>query len=592
MTKDARVKDLLDEFRELASARYLWEKYWRDISRYVLPQTSQFENMISSNPMLAVNAVVDTPTAAQNSKDVYDMTSLWGVERLSAGLLTLKTPESTTWHNINVDSDFGYEATHEEQDALEGVRDYLFKIRSNPKSGFWSAHKAAVRSMCAFGDGWMLTEELLGSRMPFQYQYLPLPEMFPGVGANGQPNRMFRVFSWSAAQIAEKWPDGIEGSKVKEYANDPTRRHTRFRVLHAVKPATDIDRGQKMGVYGGKFSSWYCLPDEEHVLGKGGYFEFPFSRYAWSNNGISPYCEGPVAIALGEIKSINEMAKNELIAVQALIRPALAVFGKNFNRINFNPGAVNPGLVNGNGDPMFQPINGGIRPDFAKLIMDQRRGALRELLYLNMWQVLMNTPEMTATEALIRAQEKGELLGPVGISMNEGLAHMVDREVGIIGRKGAFKPGSPLEMPESMYGREVAPQFTSPLDRLRRYGELVGMQRLLEIIMPFAEAKPELLGRIDFDNLIDEAAEILGVPIKILVDKATAQKSQQANAQVANVAGGVQMAQAGGDAMKALGEGGQALTQATEGAYQAPNVQRILQNLGNAATQAAPQAAQ
>lgn len=580
--KDSRVKDLIDEFQELARARYLWEKYWRDISRYVLPQTSQFENMLSSNPMMAISAVVDTPTAAQNSKDVYDMTSLWGVERLSAGLLTLKTPESTTWHNMNVDSDFGYDPSHEEQIGLEAVRDYLFKVRSNPRSGFWSAHKAAVRSMCAFGDGWMFVEELLGSRLPYQYQYMPLPEMFPGVGVNGQPNRMFRVFAWSAAQIAEKWRDGIAGSKVEEYANDPTRRHTRFKVMHAVKPADDVDRGQRMGVYGGKFSSWYCLPDEEHVLAKGGFFEFPFHRYAWSNNGIGPYCEGPVALALGEIKSLNEMAKNELIAVQALIRPALAVHGKNFNRINFNPGAVNPGLMTGDGNPLFQPINGGVRPDFAKLIMDQRRGALRELLYLNMWQILLDSPEKTATEALIRAQEKGELLGPVGISMNEGLSQMVDREVGIIDRKGAFKPGSPLELPESLYGREVAPQFTSPLDRLRRYGELVGMQRMLEMIMPFVEVRPELLGRIDFDEMIDTSAEILGVPIKVLVDKAQAQKNAAPAAQAANVAGGMQMAQAGGEAMKALGEGGQALTTATEQASAAPNVQRILQQISSA----------
>lgn len=576
------ASDIVDEFQQLASTRYEWERYWRDIAKFVLPHTSSFDTALSlSGPRDAMSAVIDTPAAARRSKDLYDMTSLWGIERLTAGMLTLKTPESNIWHDIGVDDDYGYEPTHEEKVALEKLRDYLFKVRANPKSGFWSAHKAAIRSMCAFGDGWMFIEEVHGGRLPYRYEYAPLADLFPANGPDGRTNRMFRCYDFSAVQVAQKWPDSLP-PKIRAMADDPQRRHQRVRVLHAITPRPDGARIGKLGVAGARFGSYYCLPEERIMLGEGGYWDFPYVRYAWNNSGLSPFSEGPVAIALGEIKSLNEMSKNELISHQVLVRPPIAVAGKNMQRLNFNPGAVNPGLINGEGQPLFAPLNAGVRPDFASTIIEARRLGLREMLYLNLWQILLESPDMTATEALIRAQEKGELLGPVGISMNDGLSMMVDREIGIIGRKGAFAEGSPLAMPETMSEREVAPTFTSPLDRLRRMGELVGVQRLTEVVFQIAQFKPEVLTRLDVDEVIDTAQEILGAPTRILVDRAKSDESRKAAAQMQNAMGGLAAAEGSGNAMRAIGEGGQALAAGAEQAAQSPAIQNLLATIQRA----------
>src|SRR5690606_25557713 len=141
--------------------------------------------------------------------------------------------------------------------------------------------------------------------------------------------------------------------------------------------------------------------------------------------------------------------------------------------------------------------------------------------YLNLWQIIIQDRTETATEALIRAQEKGELLGPVGISLNEGLSHMTDREVAILGRKRAFDDDSPLAMPDSMADADVAPVFTSPLDRLRRMGEMVGMSRLVEFAMLLAGGNPEqgakIMARFDVDEMLEKAQSILGAPASSLV---------------------------------------------------------------------------
>ncbi|WP_256583764.1 portal protein, partial [Pseudomonas sp. GW460-12] len=75
---------------------------------------------------------------------------------------------------------------------------------------------------------------------------------------------------------------------------------------------------------------------------------------------------------------------------------------------------------------------------------------------------------MSATEALIRANEKGELLGPAGSRIQESLSRLIQRELGILKRFGLFERDSLFRPPQSLQNRELGPKFTSPLDRLRK----------------------------------------------------------------------------------------------------------------------------
>lgn len=571
------VNDLKDEWSGLAQARLPWERYWRSVARYVLPQTEQFDIMLGTASSAAINAVVSTPVAAERSAGLYDMTSLWGIERLTAGMISLKTPEAQTWQELGTSDVFGREMTHSEKVGLETVNGYLFRVRHNPKSGFWPAHRSAMKSLCGFGDGWMYVKEITGQgpSVPWQYEFMPLPELYPAVGNDGMPERMFRVFRMSAIQlVAEFGPDKV-GEKVARFAQDPKQRHQAFRVMHAVKPRDEMKR-TGFGTRSAKFASYYCLPDEDHLIGEGGFYEFPFIRYPWSNTGRRPYSEGPIAYALGEIKSLNEMAKNELIAAQSMLRPAYGLSGKNMIRLNFNPGATNANLVTGDGKPLFAPLNAGVRPDFARVIMEQRRTSARELLYLNLWQIILNDTEDTATAALIKAQEKGEMLGPVGISLNEGLAAMNDREIGMLGRKGAFNEGSPLELPASMADADVSATFNSPLDRLRRMGELVGMQQLVQFVASLEEVRPGTAQRLDVDEMIDVAQEVLGAPAKILLSADDAKASRGQQDQMMQMMASLESMKQGGEAAAAIGAGGAAMAEGAERAAGSPTLRRLL----------------
>ena len=585
------ARDLIDEQIGLASQRHRWEVYWRDIARYVLPQSDQYDEIIGGGSLTEImGSVTGSPNAAERAPDLYDATSLWGVERLAAGLLSLKTPESALWHDLGLDDDwagpntqFGSEPDHEEKIALQRLRNYLFGIRSNPKSGFWPAWHEVIRSVAAFGDGWLFIRQNRDMNLPiFAYEYLPLYQLYPVIGRHGIPERMFRRVRITAYNAAKRFGIKKLSAVAQTLANDPAKRHTLVPILHAVIPREGKDR-DRLGNYGAAFASYYLDPDESKVIHESGFNSFPFARFAWQTSGRRPFTTGPVALALGEVKSLQEMAKNELIASQTALRPPYAIAAKNHMRLNLNPGASNPGLINQRGAPLFAPLTNGTRPDFATTIMEQRRARLDRLLYIDLWQALLSDPQMTATQAMLRAQEKGEILGPVGISLNGGLAAMVDREISVLGDERAFNEGSPLALPPSLSERTVAPVFTSPLDKLRRIGELTGMQRVVEFFAPLAEVKPDLFDRFDFDTMLDKAVDILGAPQDMLRGIEDVKEGRAGQQQIAQLMQLITAAQQGGAAAKSLGEGAAALTQGAETASVGGAPSRLASLLGGAA---------
>ena len=104
------VNDLIDEQQELANVKHPWDRYHRNVANWVLPHTEQFDTLVNTGSGAgAIMSVVNQPVASDRSKHIYDMTSLWAIDRLTAGLISLKTPESDFWHDLNVDDDFGYQ---------------------------------------------------------------------------------------------------------------------------------------------------------------------------------------------------------------------------------------------------------------------------------------------------------------------------------------------------------------------------------------------------------------------------------------------------------------------------------------------------
>ena len=553
--------DILKRADQLSTDRSYWERVWKDIADYAEPTQSRALSLAPIGSS-GIDRLIESPSSREASKKRFDSTAMIGLDRLSSGIESIITPLAEKWHGLDIDDPFAPESTDEERDFLERLRDFQFAMRYDARSGFMTANQKAIRSTIAYGTGVVFTEEGFGDgrrgrvRAPVLYRHIPISQSYIAVNAQGVPDTVFRTPAWSARALVERFGDKVS-AKVKDAANDPRRMDEKIDIIHAVFPREE-GKGRG-GVLGANWASYYIERDTKHLIGESGFYEFPFHVYYWSQTEESGYGESPLMLALDDIRGINVIRRDMLIASSQSVRPALAVASDGvMNRPNLNPGATNVGAIDSNGRLRIQPIVTAPNAGLAGEIVERERVGIREQLFLNLFQVLVDKPEITATEAMLRANEKGELLGPAGAKIQAALSSMIDREIGILQRKGAFEKGGSLEIPDTMVGRDFAVRFTSPLDRTRQAKEGQAIAQAYQFAGQIAAAKgdPSVFDNLDDDEAMKFVSRVFGAPEKIIVNQKDRDAVRDARAQEAaaakNIAATKELAQAAGAAAPAL----------------------------------------
>ncbi|MDJ0513023.1 MAG: portal protein [Methyloceanibacter sp.] len=564
--------DLIAEQAELASARAYWEPTWQEVVEYGLPFFQNFS--IYNDQTRGYVRTMEPAQSRERGRKIYDSSSVVLIDQLSAAIESLVTPQAEKWHNLGPMDPFAPDPNDEEEEWYEAVRDYQFQARYNPASGFVTAHQKSIKGCVALGTAVIFVEEFFGDRrftarqIPARYQHMPLSESYLAADQYGEVDTNIRRYMMTARNAATRFGDKVS-DKIMAAANDDKRKHEKFEIIHAVRPR-DERGGIRNSNRDSQWASYYVECESRHMIGEGGFHEFPFIVYHWAQTEGSAYGESPVMRAIADIKTLQAQAKTGLQAAQQMIKPPTATMDGVTNRPNLNAGANNPGMIDESGRLRIQPIITARNFTFAEAVQEATRRNLRESLYINLFQVLSDDPNKTATEALIRDREKSEIFSPAGARIQHGLSRMVEREIAIYERKGAFgseeAPDTALSPPESLQGTEFGPVFSSPLDRLRRANELLGIERTVQTAGAVAQFMPEVLDRIDGDEIVEITQEITGAPRKMLktraeVEEVRAQREQQQQVQQLLVAS-ESAARAAKDATPAL----QALNEAQQAA--------------------------
>jgi hypothetical protein len=451
---------------------------------------------------------------------------------------SLTTPQSDKWHGLAADDTFAIDPTDEEKEYFEKYRDYLFTVRYDPRSGFVNMHQRALRATVALGNGVGFIEDAMGAggiEVPYTYRYLPITKCWIEQNKQGNTDSLDFLENISARVMMQRWGEAVS-AKVKEYAADPAKQYQTFPVLHSVYPQTDRRPGA-MGIAAGECASAYIEMETRHVIRAGGFHEFPFVVYAWNQSDIA-YSESALMFALAEVKALQAMGKTGLRVHQMMADPPLAVAHDGIKqRMNFNPRAVNFNMMTAEGKPLVAPIHTAQLPQVFNEFVQGKREMVENALYLRLFAILVQNPQMTATEAMIRANEKGELLGPAGSRIQATMGQMVDRETAILGRYGVYEEGTALTPPRSLGGRSFGAKMTSPLDRIRRASELIGIRQSLDIVLPLAQTKPEVMDNFDGDEIARISVEVTGAPQRILLrrEEVAATREQRAAEQARQV---------------------------------------------------------
>jgi hypothetical protein len=531
--------DVINRLASLATNRLDYEWAWKQVARVAAPDAGDFSTRISGASVSSGKFLM--ATAARRSKDIYDSTAVTAVDRLASGLEALIIPQSEYWHSFEILSLSREEATYREKLWMQRLRNLVFKVRYDADSGWIAGSQTCFRRLVAFGNAFMWVEDGVGRKSLVRYRYIPLDECFVDEDHLGQIDTFYRDYSLTARQAVQKF--GNKASEIiQKCAENPKEQDRRFGFVQCVQPRGDFGLPSE-GVMRTPWASLHVEVESRRVVRESGFFEFPVVDFRWLPEPGRIYGEGPVMKCLADIQSLNLMAKNELTASQQAIDPPLLVANAGvMNRPNSNPGAINYGGMSPTGQELVKPMFTGQRLDFATLVLEAKRNQVKESMYINLFALLVQNPQMTATEALIRANEKGELLGPAGSRIQQGLSHLVDRELDILARRGLYAPGSAFVPPTRLQGLEIGPQFTGPLSRLRQTKEVEGTIRTLQVMAPLAQIKPEVVDNFDEDRMARGLGERLGMPIDFLRPFEAVQQirqvrsNQQAFAQAAAIA--------------------------------------------------------
>lgn len=484
---DTRGEELLRHYERIKSERSILDAHCQQIAEIIWPDRANFVDKVRSD-------------GGKRASKVFDSTAALALPRFSAAMESYLTPRTSQWHKLR-HPDEELNEHPRVQRYLDSVTKILFKLRYAPTANFASQIGESYMSEGAFGTGGILVEDMLGRG--FRYKSIDLANFYIAENRYGIIDTAYRCFWYTARQAMQHFKASLLPAKIVEQAEK--NPHQKFEFVHAV---TLNEEGGKWA-----FNSYYVSIDGRKIVEEGGYYTFPYAigRYMTAPNEV--YGRSPAMIVLPTIKTLNEMEKTMLRSGHLQVSPPLLMQADGaLQGFDHRPDALNYGGLDERGQAMVMPLNVNPRLDWGQDMMETRQRVVNDAFLITLFQILVDAPRMTATEAMLKAQEKGALLAPaMGRQQSEKLGPLITRELDLAARAGQL-PEMPRELMER--GGHVDIEYISPLNRLQRAEDGVAILRTFEAVMPLAQVDPTVMFAFNLPVTARELAEINGFPAK------------------------------------------------------------------------------
>ena len=540
-----QARELLRRHDRLKAERAVWESHWQDLAELVRPLRAEFNT---------------TRTPGETRTDrLYDSTAPTASENLAAGLWGMVTNAANQW--------FALKTEDEDLNDFDPVRDWLDEVTRRMRSlfaraggQFYTRVFELYHDLGTFGTAVFYSEEDPASGTVY-FATRPLSECFVAEDKRGRIDTLFRAFTLTSRQAAQMFGKDACGENVaKALEKEPDRR---WPYLHAVLPNEDWTPG-RLGAAGKPVLSVYVSVEDRVVCRRGGFEEFPFQVPRWATASGEVYGRSPAMLALPDVKMVNAMSRETIVAAQKATNPPLLMHDDGVaNVLRNRPGGVTYGAVSPEGRPLVVPLISGARPDVGLEMQEQRRHAIRDAFYFSLMQ-LVGSPDMTATEVLQRQEEKLRLMGPhLGRLQSEFLDPLIDRVLAALVRRSeaAWAAGGDgvLPMPpEALSGTDIRVEYVSPLAKAQMAADGQAIIRTVESLLPLAQFDPGVLDNLDADATARALAGAWGAPGRIIRDPRTVAQIRQQRQAAQLTQAGVQLGGEAAGAVEKLARAGQA----------------------------------
>jgi len=536
------ASEIKRDFDAQQNNRYNFETQWREIAQRFVPAHSDLFHSVG-------NLQSD---GEKRTEYIFDSQPVIALSRFSSILDSMLTPRASTWHKLRV-SDPNLNKSRRVKLFFDDLTRILFQYRYQPEANFAGQNNQVYHSIGAYGTGSMLVDEH-ESGIGMRYKAIHLSEFHLVENHQGVVDKVFRYFPLTIRQAYQWWGDRLPDNLISKLETSP---ETKVFFIHRVAPNKNIDP-EKSDFRGMSYSSVYMSVEGMHIVSVSGYNTFPYPTARYSQSPGEVYGRSPAMEVLPAVKTLNEQKKTVLKQGHRTVDPVLLAHDDGvLDTFSLRPGAINYGGVTADGRPLVTQLPVG-NVNIGRDMMQDERNTINDAFLVTVFQILTETPRMTATEVLERTREKGVLLSPtLGRIQTEYLGPLIERELDILSRQGLL-PEIPPELEEA--NGEFKIEYDSPLSRAQRAEEASGLLRTVENAISIAgnTGNSSVLDHFDWDTIIPELSSINGVPTRWMKSMEDIQKERQARAQAAQEQREVNNLPAQSQMVNAIAKAGQA----------------------------------
>jgi hypothetical protein len=482
----------------------LWYPAWRDIQKYELPTRGFF---YEQRPNIGYEI---------DHKTVVDSTAETALSTLASGMQSGLTSPSRPWFKLSLGDDT--------LDSLASVSYWLDDTQRRmenvfAKSNIYGGLNSMYEEVGGFGTACGMLEEDIEDVI--RLRIYTCGEYFLGTGADGRVNAFYRRFWMTVSQLVEEFGiDNVTPQVKTQFLNQGPDVWVRINFLieendERVEEYKDWKNMRFRSVY------WEDGAAVGKYLRMGGFNDFPVLAPRWSTTTTADaYGRSPGWKMLGDVKMLQKLQINKLIALDKVTNPPVQVDASVQGEANMIPGGVtrfSSLLPNAGVKPAYQ-----VNPDLQaiELTIEKTQMAIKEKSFASLFLMLIDAERgqpITATEVNERQSEKLSILGPV-LERLEGelLNPLIERTFNIMYERGMLLPP-----PKEISGMEMKVKYISILAQAQKMVGTTAMQQVLQYAVSLAQTQlqlgqAEVLDNINFDEQVQQYADMLGIPAKTM----------------------------------------------------------------------------
>jgi len=517
---------------QMETERSSFISHWRDVAKFTSPRTERIDSF-------------DVNQGEKRNQNIIDGSAVLALRTLGAGMMSGITSPARPWFRLTTPDPMLSE--------IESVKYWLDDTANRMRSVYLRSNLYKVLPITYKGIGSYATNAFLVEED--EREVVRFVPFLIGSYSIAQNEKMVvdvwhRKFRMTARQIVQKFgmvadsPKSINWDNISvevKQAWDNNNKETWFDIGHIIQPNEDYIVGNPLAKYK-KYSSTYYEYGSQGSTGRDkflledGYDYFPVLVPRWEVNGEDSWGTNcPAMEALGDNQQLQTGEKRSLQAIEKMINPPMiAPTSMQNKRISAIAGDITYSDIR-EGQSGIRSIY-DIKFDINQLEQKQQqvRQRISRYFFEDLFLMLSNSDrrEITAREIEERHEEKLLALGPVLEQLNQDLLDPLVQITFAIMNKRKMLPPAPPEL----QGQDLQIEYVSVMAQAQKLVGLGSLERFGTIVANAAQVNPSITDKVDGDQYIDEAANILSIPSRVVksdevVAGIRAQRQQQAQAQ-------------------------------------------------------------